>query len=728
MSKTRLDTIIEERTRKMHELLKLSINPYPSKTTREQTIEEARQMMDQKVHIVGRIVSFRGHGKIHFGDIVDESGKIQLLFRRDQLADGYSQLKLLDVGDFIQIAGTVMKTQAGEITVDVTEYAIITKSMLPLPDSWHGLKDIEERYRKRYLDMLVNPVVMQSLKSRSKVIHAIRAQLEAKGFLEVETPTLQPIYGGGFARPFVTYHNSLDSNYYLRISDEMYLKRLIVGGFEKVYEITKVFRNEGVDHDHNPEFTMFEAMIAYQDYSYGMDLIEDIIENVAKQVFGKTAFDYQGTIIDVKRPWARYSMVDSIKKYTGIDVMVWKTLEQAKKEASMLKIPKEKLANLHKIQTIGETIAFVFEETVEEKLIQPTIIYDYPIEVSPLAKKCDDPRFTQRFEMFAFGSELGNNYTELNDPIDLRRRFVEEKNREKAGFDEAHQTDNDYLTAIEHGFPPTCGIAIGIDRLVMLLTNSVNIREVIAFPTLRPEPEEQVSISQISLNKQSVIAQIDPEVGARLHGMSFGVATITGVSIAKENKELELYKKDILKKLGALTTEHISGIESIQAYRNLFKSFGVDWHSRRPSPDALLRRIALGKGLYRVNTLVDAYNMAVLETNIGLGAFDASRLLLPVVLRFAKEGEKAHLLGDAEETMLKEGELVYADEKRIITVDLNYRDADYTKVTEKTKNILLFADGAPGIPQEKVMGGLEKAIELITRFCGGTVSGKSYIS
>ena len=267
----------------------------------------------------------------------------------------------------------------------------------------------------------------------------------------------------------------------------MYLKRMVVGGFEKVFEITKVFRNEGVDYDHNPEFTMFEAMIAYKDYRYGMDLIEDIFEYTAKRLLDKTTFDYQGTLINVKRPWQRYRLVESVKKLTGIDPLEWKSLSDAKKAILEMGIPEEKTKELNRIQSLGECMAFAFEEFIEEKLIQPTIIYDYPIEVSPLAKKCDDPRFTQRFEMFANGSELGNNYTELNDPQDLHKRFVEEKKREKAGFEEAHQTDYDYLEAIEYGFPPTCGIAIGIDRFVMLLTNAKSIKEVIAFPTLKPK-------------------------------------------------------------------------------------------------------------------------------------------------------------------------------------------------------------------------------------------------
>ncbi len=483
-----IDELKKARVDKLASLRKLGVDPYPPKVRREHTIAQAREMDGSAVAVAGRIVAMRGHGKLSFWDVVDESGKIQVVLKADVCKpEAFALVQYFDIADIVAVQGNVGKTQAGEISVFAEDLQILTKTLLPLPDQWHGLKDVEERYRKRYLDTILNAEVKNRLQMRSKIIDSVRDFLTDRGFIEVETPTLQPIYGGGFARPFSTHHNELNTDLYLRISDEMYLKRLVVGGFEKVFEITKVFRNEGINYDHNPEFTMFEAMMAYQDYSYGMDMIEEIIEHAAIRVHGATKFMYQGVEMDLKRPWSRLRMVEAIQQYTGIDPLVWKTLAEAKKAIQTMEIKEEKFKELRKIQTIGECIAFAFEETVEEKLIQPTIIYDYPVEVSPLAKKCEDPRFTQRFEMFAFGSELGNNYTELNDPIDLRKRFVEEKKREKAGFAEAHQTDYDYLEAIEHGFPPTCGIAIGIDRLVMLLTDAKSIKEVIPFPTLRPQ-------------------------------------------------------------------------------------------------------------------------------------------------------------------------------------------------------------------------------------------------
>lgn len=484
-----IDDLKKARLEKLEALKKQGIDPYPSLVQRDQTVAQAREMDAKMVAITGRILGMRGHGKIFFLDLLDGTGKIQVVIKADACsAKSFALILSLDIADFVAVQGMVGKTQAGEVSVFVSDFQLLTKTLLPLPDQWHGLKDVEERYRKRYLDTILNEDVKRRLQIRSRIIDSVRDFLTDRGFLEVETPTLQPVYGGGFARPFSTHHNDLDADFYLRISDEMYLKRMIVGGFDKVFEITKVFRNEGVDHDHNPEFTMFEAQIAYEDYSYGMNIIEEIIEYTALKALGTTKFTYQGVEMDVKRPWSRYKMVEAIKEFTGIDVLAWKTFAEAKKAIQSVEgIAEDKFKDLKRMKQIGECIAFLFEEAVEEKLIQPTIIYDYPIENSPLAKKCADPRFTQRFEMFAFGSELGNNYTELNDPIDLRKRFIDEKEREKAGFDEAHQTDYDYLEAIEHGFPPTCGIAIGIDRMVMLLTDAKSIKEVIAFPTLRPQ-------------------------------------------------------------------------------------------------------------------------------------------------------------------------------------------------------------------------------------------------
>lgn len=469
------------------------VNPYPSSVSRTHPVARVLQNFEElekeqaSITITGRVRLIRAHGGLTFLQIQDESGIMQAALKRDAIGEDVYEFfgQTIDIGDFLQTTGTVFVTKKGERTLLVTSYVLLTKALLPLPEKWHGLSDTETRFRKRYLDLIMNTDVKERMVTRSKIITAIRSLLDAKGFIEVETPTLQPIYGGGFARPFVTHHNALDADFYLRISDEMYLKRLLVGGFEKVYEITKVFRNEGIDRDHNPEFTMFEAQIAYQNYEYGMDIFEEIFEDAAIKALGTTSVVHAETVIELKRPWKRLRLIDAVEQIGGAPQNTWESVERAKTFLEKQLNPK-KIQEMERMSSVGELLAFAFEELVEEKLIQPTIIFDYPVEVSPLAKKTSDPHFVERFEAFALGSEIGNNYSELNDPVDLEARFVEEKRKEDAGFEEAHQTDYDYLDAIKHGMPPACGLGIGIDRMVMLLSGADNIKEVVLFPTLRP--------------------------------------------------------------------------------------------------------------------------------------------------------------------------------------------------------------------------------------------------
>jgi lysyl-tRNA synthetase, class II len=489
----------QDRLARLDRLRKIGVDPYPTKGTRTIMAQEFLDRFDALLEsgssqtIAGRLRLLRPHGGLTFGQIQDQSGLIQVAFRLDHIGEeSYTQIKeMLDLGDFIEVTGLPFTTRKGERSIDASAFRFLSKTTLPLPEKWHGLNDVEMRFRKRYLDLIMNDDVRQTMVTRSRIISAIRSLLDGRDFLEVETPTLQPMYGGGYARPFTTHHNALDADFYLRISDEMYLKRLLVGGLEKIYEVTKVFRNEGIDRDHNPEFTMFEAQVAYENYNYGMDLFEEIFEHAAKKVLGSTQVDHTDVIIELKRPWTRMKLIDAVQKLADIPAKTWESFEGAM-EVMMKKIAKKKQGELKQIRSVGELLAFAFEELVEAKLIQPTIIYDYPVEVSPLAKRCvDDARFVERFEAFALGSELGNNYSELNDPVDLERRFLEEKDREKAGFDEAHETDHSYLEAIKHGMPPSCGLGIGIDRMVMLLTGAKNIKEVILFPTLRPDQRSE---------------------------------------------------------------------------------------------------------------------------------------------------------------------------------------------------------------------------------------------
>ncbi len=488
----------KDRLARLEKIREAGVNPYPSKVTRTHMVSEflgsfdALETSGEDVSLVGRVRLLRKHGGLTFLQLQDESGMVQLALKRDDVGEEEYQKfhDFVDVGDFLNATGTTFVTKKGEQSLLVLSYDIASKTILPLPEKWHGISDVETRFRKRYLDLIMNDEVKERMLARTRIIASMRRLLDGKGFIEVETPTLQPVYGGGFARPFVTHHNALDADFYLRISDEMYLKRLLVGGFEKVYEITKVFRNEGIDRDHNPEFTMFEAQVAYENYEYGMDLFEELFEEASLAASGSTSIDHGDVVIELKRPWKRVRLIDAVKEIGGLKAETWDDLDGAR--VALKEVLNKKFhEDIDKTTTTGGLMALAFEELVEEKLVQPTMVYDYPVEVSPLAKRSEDPRFTERFEAFALGSEIGNNYSELNDPVDLEQRFVEEKDREKAGFDEAHQTDFDYLEAIKHGMPPACGLGIGVDRMIMLLTGAKNIKEVIAFPTLRPEAREE---------------------------------------------------------------------------------------------------------------------------------------------------------------------------------------------------------------------------------------------
>ena len=480
---SRLQVLRDERLRKLKELQEKGINPYPSTTIRKQTISQARDMLDKEVHVVGRIMSLRGHGKIYFADIQDESGKIQLLFRKDSLGDVFDTTKLLDTGDFIQIAGKVIKTNAGEITVDVSAFILVSKSLRQLPDTWHGLTDVEERYRKRYVDLLMNPDVRKIFEVRFKIVKLLRLYLDEKGFIEVATPVLQPIYGGTTALPFITHHNALESDLYLRIADELYLKRLIVGGFEKVYEIGVDFRNEGIDRWHNPEFTQLEFYQAYVDYTEIMDMTEKMLSYIVKEITGSYTITYDGNEIDFTPPWGRVTYRDAILSQTGIDIDIEKTAEQLKKKIKEKHIPLE----LSSRADVFEILDNLMKSTVRPHIFKPMFFVDYPAFMRPLAKKKnDDASKVEAFQVVVAGTELINAYSELNDPIEQRARWEDEERRGKEGVTEHQVVDEDYIQALEYGMPPTAGWGMGIERFLAILTNQHSIKDVILFPTLRP--------------------------------------------------------------------------------------------------------------------------------------------------------------------------------------------------------------------------------------------------
>ncbi|MBQ9280245.1 MAG: lysine--tRNA ligase [Clostridia bacterium] len=455
-----------------------------SKEIKEKFVDpvEGVEAPEVEVSMAGRLMAKRGHGKASFCDLQDMYGRIQIYVKLDEVGEeSYEEFKKFDVGDIIGIKGVVFKTHMGEISIRVKEITLLSKSLRPLPEKFHGLKDMDLRYRQRYVDLIVNSEVKDTFIARSKIITGIRTFLNNKGYVEVDTPILNTIAGGASARPFVTHHNTLDIDMYLRIAPELYLKRLIVGGFHKVYEMGRLFRNEGMDIKHNPEFTTFELYSAYEDYNDMMDITEELFSTLAKDVCGDTKIDYQGTEIDLTPAWRRISMIDAIKEVTGADFNAANTDEEALKLAESIGV------EVGDFKDRGHIINDVFEAKVEETLIQPTFIKDYPVEVSPLTKrKPSDPRLVERFELFIGGREYANAYSELNDPIDQKGRFMMQMAEREAGNDEANMIDDDFVQALEYGMPPTGGLGVGVDRLIMLLTNSYSIRDVLLFPTMKP--------------------------------------------------------------------------------------------------------------------------------------------------------------------------------------------------------------------------------------------------
>jgi len=437
------------------------------------------------VRLAGRIMTKRGHGKVCFMDLQDFSGRIQLFNKLDVLGESYEEVKTLDLGDIVGVEGEVFTTHAGEISIRSSKVVLLTKSLQLLPEKFHGLKDVDLRYRQRYVDLIVNPEIKDVFVMRSKIISAIRKYLDSRGFLEVETPILNTIAGGANARPFITHHNTLDIDMYLRIANELYLKRLIVGGFDKVYEMGRMFRNEGMDKLHNPEYTAIELYQAYVDYEEMMTLCEEMVYTVCMEVIGKAEIELQGKVIDFKPPWRRISMVDAVKEYAGVDFETILTDEEARKIAI------EKKIEVKENTTRGEIISLFFEEFCEEYMVQPTFVTKHPVEISPLAKKDpQDKRYTQRFEAFVNCGEIANAFSELNDAIDQKQRFLKQVEARENGDEEAQMMDYDFINALEIGLPPTGGMGIGVDRLIMYLTNQDTIRDVLLFPTMKPVVEK----------------------------------------------------------------------------------------------------------------------------------------------------------------------------------------------------------------------------------------------
>lgn len=485
MTDTPLKQLMAVRQKKLEALVKLGVSPFAFTFDKKDTIAEARTKLDQTVQTAGRITAMRGHGAITFLDLSDQSGKIQLLIKQETLDELEQKiLELLDLGDIIGVEGKVIESKTGEVTIAIERLALLTKALRPLPSAWHGLKDVEERYRQRYVDLLLNPQVRQVFDSRTKLVSFLRSFLDKKGFAEVETPILQPVYGGAVARPFKTFHNALKSDFFLRIADELYLKRLIVGGYEKVYEIAKDFRNEGIDRQHNPEFTQLEFYWAYADYQDLMGLSEEMLSEAVKAVTGDYKINYQGREINFSAPWQRITMRELVLGDTGIDIDKVTT----EKDLRQAIIDQKLQVDLRGVVGYANVLDSLYKAHSRPKISGPVFLIDHPYEAKPLAKrKPGDPSKVASVALVIAGFEVFNAYSELNDPLDQRARWEEEKVLAEAGFDEAMMLDDDYLRALEYGMPPTAGWGMGIDRFIAILTDQPSLKDVIIFPTLKPE-------------------------------------------------------------------------------------------------------------------------------------------------------------------------------------------------------------------------------------------------
>ena len=567
-----INEVMKVRRDKLSELVASGENPFEitkfERDTKAADITENFEAMEGKrVTLAGRLMSKRGMGKVSFCDLRDLSGKIQLYAKKDDMGDeAYAKFKKLDIGDIVGVTGIAFKTQRGEISVHLESCTLLSKSMRPLPEKFHGLKDMDSRYRQRYVDLIMNADVKDVFMQRSKIVREIRNYLDTRGFLEVDTPMLNTIPGGAAARPFITHHNALDIDMYLRIATELHLKRLIVGGMERVYEMGRQFRNEGMDQTHNPEFTTIEIYQAYADFHDMMDLMEGLVHHLIDTIYpGRSTLSWQGMEADFAGTWKRMSMSEAVKEYSGVDFDAITDLDEARKLA------KEHNIEFSESHEIGDILNLFFEEYVEDHLIDPTFITYHPVEISPLAKKSPkDPRYTERFECYAFGKELSNAFSELNDPFDQKERFLRQVKLREAGDDEAGMMDDDFITALEYGMPPTGGIGIGIDRLVMFLTGATSIRDVLFFPTMKPLDSDKKVSKEVSAPAEATQAapeveekidfsnvQIEPLFQDQVDFDTFSKSDFRAVKV----KECEAVKKS--KKLLKFVLDDGSGVDRV---------------------------------------------------------------------------------------------------------------------------------------------------------------------
>lgn len=677
----------------------------------------------QEMNLSGRLVVKRDHGKTFFGVIQDRAGRIQIYIKKDELGDlAFEQFKkYIDIGDIIWVRGPLFITKMGETTVNVLEVTLLSKCLHPLPEKFHGLTDVEQRYRQRYLDLISNPESKEKFKKRSLIVRTIRQFLQEKDFLEVETPMLHPIPGGAAARPFITHHNAYDMDLFLRIAPELYLKQLVVGGFERVFEINRNFRNEGVSTRHNPEFTMLEFYMAHGDYLDGIALTEELLATAVRKNFDSLQVQFHGKTIDFTPPLTRLTVEESLVQLGNL------TPDQISKENIDALIKKHKI-QVHSNAGYGVKLFALFEEFVEPNIVQPTFIIGYPIEVSPLSKRDpNNPELAARFELFVCGMELANGFTELNDPFDQAERFKGQAQAREGGDDEAHYYDADYIKALEYGLPPTVGVGIGIDRLVMMLTDTSTIKDVILFPTLKqatpanaPQKKKHPATNQDGKPERFIT---HPELFEDFKNLRIAIIVITDADNTGSTNELIPQMHALSEKIRHdYTSQTVTDAPAIAVWRQAYRTFGSKPSEFPCSIESLYKRILKGQTLNSVNPLVNIYNYISLKYMLPAGGEDLDHMKGDLQLTYATADEQpVVVLGKDSSEAPYAGEVIYKDGIGTICRRWNWREVKRTVLTSNTKNAILVLEALDSVSDETLVNAQQELVELIKKYCKANV-------
>lgn len=740
------------RLNKVAQMREMGIDPYPANAHRTHFAQAIHdnfsELENTDVFVAGRLMKTRSHGKLMFMDLADETGQIQLYIKEDTLKPfnsekqtlGWAELNLIDEADHIEAHGQVTKTTRGEISVLVDEIRIVSKSIRPLPTE---LEDKEDRYRRRYLDMTLHPEIRERFRRRSLFWQAVREFMNSKGFVEINIPVLEHTTGGADAKPFVTHYDALDQDFFLRISHELPLKRLLGGGFDKVYDIGVRFRNEGFSDEHLPEHIAMEWYWAYANASQGMELTTEMFRYVIQKVYGKQKFNMKGFEVDLSKEWERIDYVGVIKERFNVDPLI----EDVNKMNQILKQNGVDLGEDVNRNRVVDNLWKLIRKTIAG----PAFLINEPKVFSPLAKsKPENPEITDRFHAVIAGSELANAYSELNDPVDQLDRFMEQEELRESGDDEAQMLDIDFVEMLEYGMPPACGF--GLAERVFWFFEDATAKEAIPFPQLKfevddltrkiyphinfdkekglVETEEFKALTTVNINSAPTVdlCTLSPEVAEKFPGIKFGYIVMDGVNVDKASSELQQEKKHIESRVRKfyLDTQEVERSESIKGFRELYKQFGTDPDSHMNSAEALMKRIVSGKGIYDINNVVDTYNLTSIENELPMAAYDLDKVSGNIELRFAQQGDSIIRIGETESIPMISGELVYADEAGVICMDFNYRDADRTKITDSTNKIIVFVDGHSGVSEQDIKETLSKAATRLTKYTGGKLIAKGF--